>query len=111
MPVEGDAEREQEFGVAAAAPGAAHRHRRLSAGNQYTGFGKGFAVPRHLTRDGCMDLSRIARLSFDGIAQYVDGDSGMAAHVGGGLQGHLRRGYGDRPGTREPRAKASAAAA
>ena len=91
MTIERDAERQQEFDIAAPSPGTAHGHRGLPARQQYTGRSDGLTASRDLKRNAGKHLSHVARLALERIAKNVGRDARGVRHCGRGLERHLRR--------------------
>ena len=89
--VQGDAKRQQELSVAAAATGSTHSDRGLAARDEDTGRGGGLAEGMHLPwRDGRVHQSHVARFALDVVGENEGSDAGLARDFGGGLKRHLR---------------------
>ena len=92
MAVEGEAERQEEFRIAAAAPGTLHRHRRLAAGEQHAGGAGRLAMLRAGLGDAGHGFRHLARFALDGVAKDEWRDAGLARRLGRRRQRTARRG-------------------
>ena len=84
-------EREQELGVAAAAPLASDGDGRLAAREQHARPRSWLAVAHHLARDAGMHQGHLARFALQAVAEDERRDAGLARYLCRGLQRLLGR--------------------
>ena len=84
--IESNPQRQEELGIASAAPGTAHGHGRLAARKENAWRSHGLAVTQHLARDAGMHQCDFPCFTLDGIAEDQGRDAKSAGNVGGRLQ-------------------------